>query len=107
MPKIVTANMLATGTVVFLGDTGLWVDSVDDARTFSDADAADEGLAIGQRDAQRAIIVDPFVTDKGLPGDAKMGMTLRDSIRAFGPTIKFLPVDTKIAVAPGFQSVIR
>lgn len=94
MPKIVTANLLATGTVVFLGPAGLWVDRVDEARIFADADAAEEGLAIGQVDAKRALIVDPFVTNKAPDTDGKPGMTLRDSIRAFGPTIKFLPADT-------------
>ena len=99
MSKIVTANTLATGTVVFLSQDGGWVDGVADARLFADAAAAEEGLAIGQRDAQHAIIVDPFVTDRNPEANGKPGMTLRDSIRAFGPTIKFLPADTKFMPA--------
>ena len=97
MAKIVTANTLATGAVVFLGRNERWVDAVGNAWLFADADAAEEGLAIAQRDAQRAIVVDPFVTDKGPDADGKPGMTLRDTIRAFGPTIKFLPTDVTIA----------
>jgi hypothetical protein len=96
MPKIVTANLLTTGAVVFLGADEQWVESVEAARTFPDGAAAEEGLAVAQRDAQRAILVDPFVTDKepALPG--KSGMTLRDSIRAFGPTIEFRPAGNRV-----------
>ena len=96
MPKIVTANTLRTGTVVFLGKNDDWVADVENARIFADAAAAEDGLAIAQRDAQRAIIVDPFVTDKGPDVDGRPGMTMRDRIRAFGPTIAFLPMDDTI-----------
>lgn len=91
MPKIVTANNLRTGTVVFLDSHDAWVEDVAAARLFADADAAEEGLEIAQKDAARSIIVDPFVTDKAPDADGKPGMTLRDRIRAFGPTIEFLP----------------
>ena len=91
MAKIVTANTLATGHVVFLAGDGSWVEVLARAATFDDAAAADEGLACAQRDAARGLIVDPFVTDKG-PGDGgRPTMTLRDTIRAFGPTIRYLP----------------
>lgn len=94
MPKIVTANLLSTGTVVFLGDDEQWVGAIAAARVFENAESAEDGLAIGQRDAARAIVVDPFVTDNGPAPDGKRGgMTLRDSIRAHGPTIRYLPAD--------------
>ena len=90
MPKIITANMLATGAVVFLGPAGDWVRKVDEARLFPDSAAAGEGLAIGLRDAGSALVVDPFITDRD-PAAATEGMTLRDRIRAHGPTIRYLP----------------
>lgn len=96
MSKIVTANRLSTGTVIFLGADGEWVSAVEDARLFPDAATAEEGLDIGRRDAERAIVVDPFVTDKNPAAEGQSGMTLRDSIRAFGPTISFGP-DAKVA----------
>ena len=97
MAKVVTANILTTGHVVFLGSNGAWVGSIDRALIYPDAEAADEGLAFAKRDAERAIVVDPFVTDKGPVTDGKAAMTLRDSIRAYGPTINFLPADTTAA----------
>lgn len=91
MSKIVTANLLATGAVVFLGADETWVKDVGAALEFADAESAEGGLAVGLRDAERAIVVDPFVTEKVPAEDGKSGMTLRDTIRAFGPTIKFGP----------------
>ena len=91
MSKVVTANDLATGAVVFLGEAGAWVACVDQAVDYADAAAAETGLALARQDADRALIVDPFVTDKGPAVDGKAKMTLRDSIRAYGPTIHFLP----------------
>lgn len=97
MSKIVTANTLSTGTVVFLGADDRWVAAVEDARIYPDAEAAEDGLAIGRRDAEHAIVVDPFVTDKKPATEGQRGMTLRDSIRAFGPTVRFGPNGTKVA----------
>ena len=91
MAKIVTANTLATGHVVFLATDGFWVDGVAQAATYDDASGAELGLAAAQRDVQRGLIVDPFVTDKGPATGGRPVMTLRDTIRAFGPTIAYLP----------------
>ena len=101
MSKVVTANVLSTGHVVFLAiggslaTGGIWVGSIEEAEVFADAEAADEGLAIAKRDAEHAVVVEPFVTDTGESYTGKSGgapaMTLRDTIRARGPTIDFLP----------------
>lgn len=97
MPKVVTANTLATGHVVFLSGNGAWVTAVEAAMIYPDAATAEEGLALARRDADRSIVVEPFVTDRDPDADGKPAMTLRDSIRAYGPTIKYLPADTAAA----------
>jgi hypothetical protein len=97
MPKVVTANILSTGHVVFLGAGGTWVEAVEHATLYADAAAAEAGMAIARRDADRSIIVEPFVTDRGPGTDGKPAMTLRDTIRAHGPTIKYLPADPAAA----------
>ena len=91
MAKIVTANTLATGHVVFLAADGSWVGSLANAASYADANAAEAGLAIGRRDQDRGLIVDAFVTEKGPERGGRPTMTLRDTIRAFGPTIRYLP----------------
>lgn len=94
MPKVVTANMLDTGTVVFLGRDGAWVHAIAEAALFEDSAAADAGLA--KADTARTV-VEPFVTDAGPEQDGRSKMTLRDTIRAFGPTINFMPSAPKRA----------
>lgn len=96
MPKVVTANLLATGSVVFLGADDTWVGSVEDAAGFDDDKAADEALGRAQRDQERALVVEPFITERGVSHDGRAAMTLRDTIRAYGPTIRF-----KAAVGAG------
>ena len=92
MAKIVTANTLATGHVVFRAADGSWVADVARAATFPDEAAAEETLMLARGDQERGLIVDAFVTDKGaVNGDGRPAMTLRDTIRAFGPTICYLP----------------
>ena len=89
MPKMVSANDLATGMVLYLGTDGRWVREVAQATAYPDDDAAEDGLAIARRDVARNIVVDPFVTEKGGEGGGRM--TLRDAIRANGPTIEYGP----------------
>ena len=93
MAKIVTANTLAVGHVVFLAADGRWVETIAEAVTYDDAASAEDGLALARRDQEQGLIVDPFVTEKGPDKDGRPAMTLRDTIRAFGPTIRYLPDD--------------
>lgn len=89
MSKIVTANDLATGQVLFLADRR-WVTSVQDATIHGSAEAAEAALDFARLDAARCIIVDPFVTDiETGPTVGRPKMTLRDTIRAYGPTIRY------------------
>lgn len=97
MSKVISANMLARGNVVFLGTNGAWVDSIDGAIAFADTAAADIGLAAAKLDEKRAVIVDPFVVDRKDDVDGKTSMTLRNAIRAFGPTIDYLPASSSSA----------
>ncbi len=89
MPKMITANDLATGAVLYLGADDAWIGDVTRANEYADDTEAEVGLAVGRRDAARNLIVDPFVSEKGGAGGRKM--TLRESIRANGPTIDYRP----------------
>ncbi len=91
MAKVITANVLSTGTVVFLGMGRRWVRKLGDAVTYSDDAAAIDQLEWAKQDAEKAVVVDPFVTDVTDGSDGNPSMSLRDRIRAFGPTIHFLP----------------
>ena len=92
MSKIVTANMLASGRVVFLGAEGAWVEAVEDATVFADDAAAQVGMAQAQRDQDAALIVEAFVATRTVDKAGAPAMSLRDVIRAHGPTVRFRPV---------------
>ena len=93
MSKVISANTLATGTVVFYGENGAWVDAIADATVFDDAPTAEAGLFEAKQDEAKALVVDAFIVDRSPGADGKTKMTLRDTIRAYGPTIHFLPAD--------------
>ena len=42
-----------------------------------------------QRDQERAVVVEPFIAATGERVDGRPAMTLRDTIRAYGPTVRF------------------
>ena len=94
MTAIVSANLLATGRVVFLGREGAWVASLAEATVYGDAAAAEAGLAAAQRRDGGRTVVEPFVTGytganhERLP-EGRPAMTLRDIIRAHGPTVGY------------------
>ncbi|WP_158811562.1 DUF2849 domain-containing protein [Beijerinckia sp. L45] len=97
MSKVISANMLAKGNVVFLGVNGTWVESIVDAIVFADAATADIGLLAAKMDEKRAVVVDPFIVDKKDELEGQASMTLRNAIRAFGPTIDYLPASSSSA----------
>lgn len=94
MTAIVSANLLATGRVAYLGREGAWVEDIAGATVYGDAAAAEAGLAAVQRRGGAAIVVEPFVTgytraDHGTLPEGRPTMTLRDAIRAHGPTVGY------------------
>lgn len=97
MSKVVTANQLTTGIVVFLGKNGSWTHDVAAAKIYATAEEAETGLLEAKDDEARALIVEPFVTDVGAEVEGRPKMTLRDTIRAFGPTISYLPTVKPVA----------
>jgi len=82
--KVLTANDLAGGQVVFRSGTG-WSDRYADAWIFEDAAAADAAL-----DAARAAtltLADPYLIDVAAVDGLPVPTSYRERIRALGPTI--------------------
>ncbi len=94
MTAIVSANLLATGRVAYLGREGAWVEDIAEATVYSDAAAAEAELAAAQQRGGALGVVEPFVTGytradhRTLP-EGRPTMALRDAIRAFGPTVGY------------------
>lgn len=92
MLKVISANTLADGTVVYFKGEGSWIKEIADAKTFTlDADLK-AGLALAKADEKHDLVVDPFDVDVQLSKDGHLeAISLRNAIRAKGPTIAFLP----------------
>jgi len=95
MPKIVSANRLSDGIVVYLGADGSWLTSLDDGLPFADDTAAKAGLSTAREDARRNLVVDPFLVEVEVEVESGAAglhpITLRNAIRARGPTIDYAP----------------
>jgi Protein of unknown function (DUF2849) len=91
MSSVITANRLADGTVVYVGRDGAWAERLNQATIFASKAEAEAGLVLAQNDAKRNLVVEPVVVE--VTGDASglRAVTLREAIRALGPTIDFLP----------------
>jgi len=93
--KLVTANRLRDGAVVFLTESGDWSLAVDDSAVAGDDARAAALLAIGNQAAAAQIVVAPYLVEVKAEDGRIVPLTYRERIRAFGPSIPYaqgLPV---------------
>jgi hypothetical protein len=91
MPKVICANRLADGIVVYAGRDGSWSERLSHAKVFASKTEAEAGLVIAQNDAKHNLVVEPVVVEVIEDASGLRAVTLREAIRALGPTIDFLP----------------
>jgi hypothetical protein len=91
MPKVITANRLADGIVVYAGHDGSWSERLSQAKIFASKAEAEAGLFVAQDDAKRNLVVEPVAVEVTEDASGLRAVTLREAIRAQGPTIDFLP----------------
>ncbi len=80
--KILTANDLRTGAVVWWDGSG-WSRQVNDA-----LDVADHGTEIAARELAAQHVVDAQVIDGEVTADGVRPAHIKDRIRALGPTVR-------------------
>jgi len=85
-PRIITANRLTDGRVVWRQADGLWAEEVAKAQILADAEAA-AALEKALADAVAAIVVEPYEVEVAPGSQTPVPVTLREKIRASGPTI--------------------
>ena len=87
--KIITANRLSDGAVVFLAASG-WVTSIAESAILNAADAVEAGLAKAARAIADREVVDVAAIDVRVEeGAGPVPVRLRERIRAFGPTVHY------------------
>ncbi|ATQ42370.1 DUF2849 domain-containing protein [Caulobacter mirabilis] len=82
--KVLTANRLIDGEVVFWKD-GRWIEPFADAQQFADDDAAGEETVAAAK-TQSTVVVDPYLIDIVEAPGGWAPVSYRERIRALGPT---------------------
>ena len=77
--------------VVYAGRDGSWSERLREAKIFASEAEAEAGLLIAQNDVKRNLVVEPVVVEVVEDAGGLRAVTLREAIRALGPTIDFLP----------------
>ncbi|WP_020176409.1 DUF2849 domain-containing protein [Methyloferula stellata] len=97
MLKIISANRLQDGIVVYAVAEGSWTADIDQAKRFTSEAEIEAGLKQAKTDEKRNLIVDPFAVDVEAEAKGLEALTLRNAIRAKGPTIDYRPSQDKSA----------
>ena len=85
--KVITANMLIDGIVVYLAAGGAWTEELSEARFLTDESEQTRLLHIAEQDIERLIVVDPYLMDAVDGPNGPEAVSQRERIRATGPTI--------------------
>ena len=83
-PKVLTANRLLEGDVIYYGVNGDWVLFHDDALYLTDEEQANELLAIAN--AQSAYLVGAYLADATLEDGKPIPTHFREEFRTRGPS---------------------
>jgi hypothetical protein len=94
--QILTANRLADGAVVYLTAAGTWMTEIRQSVVAREEKAASALLARGQKDAEAAIVVGPYLIAALEDAAGPRAQSLREQIRAAGPS---QPVADAVATA--------
>lgn len=86
--KVVTANTLVDGVVVYQGTEGKWTPLLADAHFVTDESEQARLLDAAQQDVTRRVIVDPYLMDVSIGADGPEPVSQRERIRAAGPTVQ-------------------
>ncbi len=87
MPRIIIANSLHDGFVVFLTADHHWSGAIADAAVADDEATAAALLDTARRAEAANQVVDPYLIEVDKGGDLPRPVEYREYIRAFGPSV--------------------
>jgi Protein of unknown function (DUF2849) len=87
MLRVISANRLRDGAVVYLGGQDRWVETFARAFTFEDEPAFEAGLLQAREDERANVVLDIAPVDVVRDGAAIRPAHIRERIRAAGPTV--------------------
>lgn len=88
MVQMIIANRLSDGLVVFLAESGGWVESIDAGKAIEEAGEAERLFEASQEDERRCVIIDPNLIEVSRTDGRWVPVVYREAIRAFGPSVK-------------------
>ena len=84
-PKVVTANDLLEGDVIYMSADGSWVRALEDAKLFDDENEANDALAAAQ--VQAGSLVGAYLADAQKDANGNpCPVHFREAFRATGPS---------------------
>lgn len=91
--RVITANRLHDGAVIWLGPDAKWVEQVDGAEPCADDEAVEARLAAARELESAGRIIDAYAVEVVIEevdhGTRLVPVRLREKIRANGPTVAF------------------
>lgn len=88
MKRMIIANRLADGAVVFLAPNHEWTRSIDEGSVMADETEAAQGLEVAQRHESECLVIEPMLIEVAIEDGRPRPTAIREAIRAFGPTIR-------------------
>jgi hypothetical protein len=85
--RMIIANRLTDGLVVFLTGDGGWSVDIADGTVIDDDVEEASLLARAKADETNCLVVDPNLIDVTVDGGSPKPVAIREAIRAFGPTV--------------------
>ncbi len=89
--QMIIANRLIDGRVVFMDDSGGWVNEIADGLLLAGKQDAAERLLTAQQAVEENMVVDPYLIDVSADGGRLRPVLVRERIRAFGPSVSLVP----------------
>ena len=86
--KILTANDLRSGGVVFLTAHGDWSPYISHALVCDDSETAEKLEISGQRAVNEQIIVEPFFIKVTIKNSVPLPVRFREQLRTSGPSVR-------------------
>ena len=89
--QMIIANRLLDGRVVFMDDSGGWVNEIADGLLLASKQNAAQRLLTAQQAVEENMVVDPYLIDVTADSGRPRPVLVRERIRAFGPSVGIVP----------------
>jgi len=85
--RMIIANRLTDGLVVFLTADGGWSMDIADGTVITDESSEERWLEQAKSDELNCLIIDPNLIEVTVDDGKPRPVAIREAIRAFGPTV--------------------